>query len=135
MRLRLSTPPLVAGFSAGAGATTALLLGAYLPGWGLVGGVSLALVTLAIGLLVIPGNRELVLVTLALASVVLGFLVATVPATLVGLEDFIADKLPELQSLARATVAETQRRLALQWAIAATAAIGASVVLYRGRAR
>ena len=133
MSLRLSTVPLVAGFSAGAGATMALLLGAYLPGWGLIGGVSLALVTLAIGLIVIPGNRELVLVTLALVSVVLGFLVATVPATLVGLDDFIADKLPELQSLARQTVAAVRSRLALQWALAATAALATSVVLYRRR--
>lgn len=133
MSLRLSTVPLVAGFSAGAGATMALLLGAYLPGWGLIGGVSLALVTLAIGLIVIPGNRELVLVTLALVSVVLGFLVATVPATLVGLDDFIADKLPELQSLARQTVAAVRSRLALQWTLAATAALATSVVLYRRR--
>ncbi len=141
MRLRLSTMPLLAGFSAGAGATTALLLGAYIPGWGLVGGVSLALVALAIGLLAIPGNRELVLVTLGLVCVVLGFLVATVPATLVGLDDFIADKLPELQSLARETVAEVRGRLALQWAVAATAALAASValpasvVLHRRRGR
>jgi len=129
MRLRLSTVPLVAGFSAGAGATTALLLGAYIPGWGLVGGVSLALVTLSIGLLVIPGNRELVLVTLALVSVVLGFLVATVPATLVGLDDFIADKLPELQSLARETVAELRGRLVVRWMVAGTAALGAGAVM------
>ena len=129
MRLRLSTVPLVAGFSAGAGATTALLLGAYIPGWGLVGGVSLALVTLSIGLRVIPGNRELVLVTLALVSVVLGFLVATVPATLVGLDDFIADKLPELQSLARETVAELRGRLVVRWMVAGTAALGAGTVM------
>ena len=129
MRLRLSTVPLVAGFSAGAGATTALLLGAYIPGWGLVGGVSLALVTLSVGLRVIPGNRELVLATLGLVSLVLGFLVATVPATLVGLDDFIADKLPELQSLARETVAELRGRLVVRWMVAGAAALGAGTVM------
>jgi len=129
MRLRLSTVPLVTGFSAGAGATTALLLGAYIPGWGLVGGVSLALVTLSVGLRVIPGNRELVLATLGLVGLVLGFLVATVPATLVGLDDFIADKLPELQSLARETVAELRGRLVVRWMVAGTAALGAGTVM------
>jgi hypothetical protein len=123
MRLRLSTLPLVAGCSTGAGATMALLLGTYVPGWGLVGGVALALVTLTVGLFVVPGHRELVLVTLALACLVLGFLAGTVAATLVGLEDFVADKLPELRALARASVTELHTRLVIRWAIAGLAAL------------
>jgi hypothetical protein len=133
MRLRLSTLPLVAGFSAGGGATIALLLGTYVPSWGLVGSAALALVTLAIGLFVVPGHRDLVLVTLALAALVLGFLLGTIPATLVGLEDFVADKLPELRTLARASVTELHTRLVVRWAVAGLAALVASGAVWRKR--
>ena len=135
MRLRLSTLPLVAGFSAGAGATTALLLGAFIPGWGLTAGVALALSTFAMGLFIVPGHRELVLVATALSALVFGFIVATVPTTLVGLEDFIANKLPQLRSLARETVGDVQARLYVRWTVAAMAAIATAAVVWRKRER
>lgn len=133
MRLRLATLPLVASGSAGVGATTALLLGAYVPAWGLVAGVVLCLATLCVGLFVVPGHRELVLVTVALTCLVLGFLVATVPVTLVGLEDFIAAKLPALRTYARATVGDLRARLLVRWTVAALAALTAGALVWRQR--
>jgi hypothetical protein len=134
MRLRLSTLPLVIGCATGAGATTALLLGTFVPGWGLTGGVALALATLSVGLFVVPGHRELLLVTVALSCFVLGFLVATVPASLVGLEDFVADKLPELRAYANASANDVRARLLVRWTVAGLAALGAGIVARRKRA-
>lgn len=134
MRLRLASLPLAVSFSAGAGATAALLVGAFVPAWGLIGGVALGLATLAVGLLVVPGHRELMLVTVALSCFVLGFLVATVPTTLVGLEDFIAGKLPELRIYAQATVGDVRARLLARWTVAALAALVAGgIALWRRR--
>ncbi len=131
MRLRLATLPLAAGCGASAGATVALLLGTWIPNWGLTGGAALGLATLALGLRVVPGHRELLLVTTGLACFVAAFLLATIPATLVGLEDFVATKLPELQARAGDAVREVRVRLYARWgtaAIGAALAVGAAVV-------
>ncbi len=123
MRLRLAAVPLVAGAATSAGATVALLLGAYIPSWGLAGGATLGLATLALGLRVVPGHRELLLTAIALTGFVLGFLLATIPATLVGLDDFVAAKLPELRALAGDAVRDTRSRLVPRWSAAGLGAL------------
>jgi hypothetical protein len=65
---------------------------------------------------------------------VLGFIVATVPTTLVGLEDFIANKLPELRMLARETVGDVQARLYVRWTVATIAALSTAGVVWKRRA-
>ncbi len=136
MRLRLATIPLVAGASTSTGATVALLLGAYIPSWGITGGAALGLATLALGLRIVPGHRELLLTAIALTGFVLGFLLATIPATLVGLDDFVAGKLPELRALAGDAVRDTRSRLVPRWSAAGLGALLAlaAILLERRRA-
>ncbi len=136
MRLRLATLPLAAGAATSAGATVALVVGAFIPSWGLTGGAALGLATLALGLRVVPGHRELLVTTLAFAGFVLGFLVATIPTTLVGLDDFVASKLPELRTLAGEAVRDVRSRLVARWAAAGLGALLAlvAIVLERRRA-
>jgi len=136
VRLRLGTLPLAVGAATSAGATVALLLGTYIPSWGVTGGAALGLTTLALGLRVVPGHRELFVTTVALTGFVLGFLVATIPATLVGLDDFVASKLPELRALAGEATRDVRSRLVARWSAAGVGvllAVGA-VLLDRRRA-
>jgi hypothetical protein len=135
VRLRLGTLPLAVGTATSAGATTALLLGAYIPSWGVAGGAALGLATLALGLRVVPGHRELLVTTLALAGFVLGFLVATIPATLVGLDDFVASKLPELRALAGEATRDVRSRLFVRWSAAGVGVLLAGVALLIDRRR
>lgn len=135
MAARVRTTPLVVVLSMAIGASAAAVIGMWVVPWGVAVGVAGALVVLSVGLWREPRHRELFLVLATLAALDLGVLAATIPSTLLGLDAFVASRLPELRALAADTVHRALPALVYRWITMGAALPLALTVLIRDARR
>jgi hypothetical protein len=133
--MRVQPLPLVVALTATSAGALGLGLGAFLPSWGLAGGVALALGTFGAGLWTLPEHRELRAATLLLAAATLAFVLTSAPRTWLVLDAFGADLPEPARPTARLAATEALRAAIWKWTVMSLSAVGALAVARRAPRR
>lgn len=131
--MRIRWEPLTWGVGAALGALVAVLLGPYVPGWGVTFAVPAATLLFALAVWVNPADALAAAIVRATAALTVGFLATTVPLTLLWAAASPQNTLELRLTLATETEADARRQLTIMWAVLPSALPFAALALHRRR--
>lgn len=132
---RLAVWPLAWGLGLAAGVGLAALLGPYGPSWGVASAFVAIVLVFSVGSFIERDGEELTHLLRASLGFTLGFLVLTVPLTLLRLDRMVGAASAESAATVLAEVSRMRAQLLARWLVIALAVPGGAVtlVLRRGR--
>lgn len=127
--------PLAWGLGAGVGATVAIALGAYLPGWGATLAFPATALMLSAGVYLERDGQQLAHALRFGIGFTIGYLLCAVPLTWQGLFALLEQTAQEDPEAAAAQLALAKRQLLARWATMFLAIPGSAVTLWIRRRR
>lgn len=131
----LNLRPLAWGFGVGLGATVAIALGAYGPGWGATLAFPAVTLLLSAGAYKESDGEEIANLLRFALGFTLGYLACSVPLTWLGLEAVVERAAREDPSEAAEQLEGARRQLMARWATIFLAIPGAATTLWLRRKR
>lgn len=131
--MRIRWEPLTWGVGVALGALVAVLLGPYVPGWGVALAVPAATLFFSLAVWVNPADALAAAILRATVALTVGFLATTIPLTLAWVAASPENALELRLTVAAETEADARRQLTIMWAVLPSAAPLGALALHRRR--